>query len=408
MSSPSHDIEFALFDTTLGTCAIAWNHAGICRLLLPEDNNTAMLDKLAQLPARRHDKSVPRYVITAIEHIVGQLAGEMAPPHKAKLNPCGVSPFRMRVYHALQQVPAGTTVSYGELAALAGSPGAARAVGSAMANNPWPLLVPCHRVLAAGGKLGGFTAHGGVATKRRLLKLEGVNMCLEHSARSPVKRATPSPARPGGPRPLPYDAVAATRKLRRADRTLARWMTRVGPITMQLKPKRTVFAALAEAIVYQQLTTKAARAIYARVKKHLARKRILRANDIAGMGVEPLRTLGLSRAKARALLDLAEKTQARKLPTRAALLRMTDAEIVTHLSAVRGVGPWTVHMFLMFQLGRPDVLASGDYALRKGLGVVLQRDDVPSPAEFEAYGKRWRPFRSAASWYLWQILELCG
>ena len=107
-----------------------------------------------------------------------------------------------------------------------------------------------------------------------------------------------------------------------------------------------------------------------------------------------------------ALRDLAAKTADGTVSTLARLRRMSDEEIVARLTQVRGVGRWTVEMLLMFGLGRPDVLPVGDYAVRKGFAVTYGREEMPKPKELEAFGERWRPFRSVASWYMWRALEL--
>lgn len=169
-------VEYTLFDTSIGRCAIAWTAAGVAAVQLPEEEEAATVARLLGKLDGSRQRSPPRPVRDALERIAGHLAGRCATLEEVPLALESLPPFRRRVYAALRRVPPGKTVTYGELAALAGSPGACRAVGQAMARNRFPLVVPCHRVLAAGGAPGGFSAAGGLVTKARLLALEGVSL----------------------------------------------------------------------------------------------------------------------------------------------------------------------------------------------------------------------------------------
>jgi O-6-methylguanine DNA methyltransferase len=296
------------------------------------------------------------------------------------------------VYEIARAIPAGATASYGELAARLGSPGAARAVGQALGRNPFAIVVPCHRVLAAGSKVGGFSANGGVATKLRLLSIEAERVNGD--------------ACEGGDGDLGFDAVAALEHLRAADRALARLIDAVGPLRLRLDRTPSVFGALAEAIVYQQLTGRAAATIFARVRALFPRahqgptaQQILRASD------DRLRAAGLSRAKLLALRDLARKTIDGELPTLAEVRGMDDEAIIERLTQVRGIGRWTVEMLLIFRLGRPDVLPVDDYGVRKGYALAFRTRELPTRAALERRAVRWRPYRTAASWYLWRAVE---
>lgn len=316
---------------------------------------------------------MPERVRITIEKAQRHLGGEPQSFADAPLDFAGVSPFHASVYRALCNVPAGTTVSYMQLARRAGSAGASRAVGSAMAKNPWPLLVPCHRVLTERGMLGGFSAPGGVATKVRLLALEG----------------------------FVVDPLA---QLTLADPRLGKHIAKVGGCEMQIKHPASVFEALARSIVYQQLHGKAAATIFARLKALYPNG--LCAEDTAALDDAALLGCGLSRGKLAALRDLATKAVAGEIPTVERTITMSDEELVTALSQVRGIGRWSVEMFLMFSLGRPDVLSFGDYGLRKGFQKLFGLAQMPSAEQFAARGERWRPFRSIASWYLWRAAEL--
>jgi len=202
-----------------------------------------------------------------------------------------------------------------------------------------------------------------------------------------------------------YDPQEAIEYLSSVDATLAALITRAGPFTMQIRSLHDPFEALARNIIFQQLHGKAAAAIHARVVALFGKSK-LRPQDILAASEEELLGAGVSRAKLAALKDLAAKTLDGTVPTLARLRRMDDEEIIERLTKVRGIGRWTVEMLLMFRLGRPDVLPSGDYAVRKGFGLVYGLKESPKLKELDQYGERWRPYRSVASWYMWRAVEL--
>ena len=192
-----------------------------------------------------------------------------------------------------------------------------------------------------------------------------------------------------------------------------------GPLTLRISGAQSPFEALAESIVFQQLHGKAARAIHTRMVEGFA--------EVCGVGVHPsaqhlldcptvqLREAGLSHNKTLALRDLAAKTLDGTVPTLAKIRRMGDEAIIEHLTQVRGIGRWTVEMFLMFRLGRPDVLPVSDYGVRKGFaltfGTLKPADrvtpaDLPKPGIMERRAKKWHPWCSVASWYLWRACDL--
>ena len=197
----------------------------------------------------------------------------------------------------------------------------------------------------------------------------------------------------------------AVEHLCRADKSLAQLIKKVGPCTMKLR-RHTPFAALVTAVTYQQLNGTAARTILKRVLALYPGKRFPSPEDILATPDERLRAAGLSRAKTAAIKDLAAKTVAGIVPGPRAITKLTNEEIIERLTTVRGVGPWTVEMLLMFTLGRTDVLPATDYGVRKGFAVTFGWKDLPTPKELLAYGERWRPHRTTASWYLWRALEL--
>ena len=380
-------MPYTLFETAIGSVGLAWNGTGISAIQLPEATQAATRDRLAsRSPDADVEAQPPAPVRNCIQRIRAHLDGRPQDLTALRLDAARLSPFTQRVYEALRRVPSGATVSYGELAKLAGSPGAARAIGRAMATNPFPIVVPCHRVMAAGGKAGGFSAFGGLVTKDRLLAIE----------RSPVRVSKAAP---------PFDTDAAIRHLTAADPVLGRHIARTGPFALELKHTVDVFGALAEAIVYQQLSGKAAATIHGRVAALFPKGRITPAGILAASD-DALRGAGLSRAKLAGLRDLAERTQAGSVPTLRQLRSMDDDAIVEALTAVRGIGRWTAEMLLIFRLGRPDVLPLADFGIRKGFARVFRSPDELAAADAIARrAERWRPYRTVASWYLWRACD---
>jgi DNA-3-methyladenine glycosylase II len=202
-----------------------------------------------------------------------------------------------------------------------------------------------------------------------------------------------------------YDPDEAVRYLSAVDPQMGKLIELAGDFALPIRRLHNPFEALARNIIFQQLHGRAAAAIHERVVALFGKKR-LDPKDILAASDEQLRGAGLSGAKLIALKDLAAKTLEGTVPTLARLRRMQDEEIIERLTEVRGIGRWTVEMLLIFRLGRPDVLPTGDLAVVKGFSLVYGRKELPKPKELLHYGERWRPFRSIASWYLWRVHEL--
>lgn len=209
-----------------------------------------------------------------------------------------------------------------------------------------------------------------------------------------------------------YDPTQAIEHLRTVDADLRSAIDEVGPFKMELTAL-SPFQALLRAIVYQQLSGKAAATIYRRVRALTPSTRPPGPRAIIALPAERLREAGMSFAKIAAAKDLAEKTLAGTIPNRRGLRGLTDEEIVSRFTTVRGVGQWTVEMMLIFNLGRPDVLPATDLGIRKGFKAVFVDDDtdslahdaqagLPVPRAILTRGEAWRPYRSVASWYLWR------
>lgn len=217
----------------------------------------------------------------------------------------------------------------------------------------------------------------------------------------------------GRSRKLPFDPDQAVAHLRASDAKLGALIERAGPFALRLDPAPSPFESLLESILYQQLHGKAAATIHRRVREIYGGDPSPQA--LLDTPEDRLRAAGVSGNKIRALRDLASRTLDGTVPSHRAIVKMTDADIVERLTEVRGIGPWTVEMLLIFRMGRPDVLPVTDYGVRKGYALTFQRvprnrgleaADLPKPDVVFKRGQRWAPFRSVASWYLWRACDL--
>ncbi|MCU0683439.1 MAG: methylated-DNA--[protein]-cysteine S-methyltransferase [Polyangiaceae bacterium] len=385
--------HYTLFESPLGWWGLAWGEQGLTRVQLPEASQDATEQRLVKLGATRSARP-PRWVGELARRLVRHAGGAPQDFTDVALDVSEVGPFARGVYEAARRVSAGRTVSYGDIARTLGSPGASRAVGRALGQNPFALIVPCHRVLAASGRPGGFSAYGGVDTKARLLALEGVPLDA-----TPV---SPAAAAAG----LGFDPEEARRHLGAADRRLAALIERVGPLGLRARPTHSTFRALAEAIIYQQLSGRAAATIVERFRALYPGRAFPSPAEVLSTDETTLRGVGLSGAKAAAICDLARKSIEGIVPPARALGALSDDAIVERLTAVRGIGRWTVEMLLIFRLGRPDVWPVDDYGVRKGFALTFGWAALPTPRELAPSGDRLRPYRSAASWYLWRAVDL--
>ena len=164
---------FEIFETTIGRCAIAWGPEGIVGLKLPEHSEGALRARMRKRHPEARETAAPREVEAVVNDIQRLLAGDGGDLSTVALDMAGVPDFDRRVYTETRAIPPGQTLTYGEIATRLGDQGLSRAVGQALGRNPFAIIVPCHRVIAAGGEPGGFSAVGGVETKRRLLEIEG-------------------------------------------------------------------------------------------------------------------------------------------------------------------------------------------------------------------------------------------
>ena len=196
----------------------------------------------------------------------------------------------------------------------------------------------------------------------------------------------------------------AIEHLSNSDKRMAELIGRVGPCTIEIK-SRTPFQALVIAVTHQQLNGTAAATILKRVRALFPRRKFPTPAELLAMPDHRLRAAGLSRAKTIAVKDIASKTIERVIPGSRAIARMSEEEIMDRLITIRGVGPWTIEMLLIFTLGRTDVFPVTDYGVRKGFARTFGWKELPTPRELLAFGERWRPHRSTAAWYFWRALE---
>ena len=202
----------------------------------------------------------------------------------------------------------------------------------------------------------------------------------------------------------PVDSALVMRELARLDKKLARVIRRIGCFPTKKQKPQPPFASLLQSIVYQQLAGKAAATIFGRVKA-LGATGFPTPEEILTLEDAQLRAAGLSRQKIAAVKDLAARTLDGTVPPLEKLRRMGEQEILERLTQVRGIGEWSVQMFLMFRLGRADVLPIHDLGIRKGFQIVYGHEDLPKPQAILEFGERWRPYRSIASWYLWRAAD---
>jgi DNA-3-methyladenine glycosylase II len=197
----------------------------------------------------------------------------------------------------------------------------------------------------------------------------------------------------------------ATKHLVRVDPVMRRLIRKIGPCTLILRVGRSPFESLARAIAYQQLHDKAAESILKRFIALFPGRRFPRPTDVLATNARAMRRTGFSRAKVEALRDLAAKALDGTVPSSRVIKSLDDEAIVERLIAVRGIGRWTIEMLLIFQLGRPDVLPVDDFGVRNGFRIAYRRRTMPTPKEVLRYGERWKPYRTAASWYLWRAAD---
>ena len=203
---------------------------------------------------------------------------------------------------------------------------------------------------------------------------------------------------------LRFNRAQAVGHLRDRCQRLGRAIDQLGPLELRVSGERDLFSALAAAIVYQQLSGKAAATIHGRFCALFSDEQP-EATACLAVGYDPLRRVGLSHNKALAVLDLADKTCSGALLPLRRISRLDDEAVVDNLCQVRGIGPWTAQMFLIFNLGRPDVMPATDLGVQKGVQAVYRMRRLPPPDVVLRRTRHLAPYRSAASWYFWRAAD---
>jgi DNA-3-methyladenine glycosylase II len=208
--------------------------------------------------------------------------------------------------------------------------------------------------------------------------------------------------------PLPFDLATAMQHLAAKDNRIAELIQSTQQFQLDEALAESPYEALLEAIVYQSISGKAAATIFARIKALSSTGRAPTPQEMLKLRKQALRKAGLSGAKVLAMKDLAKKTLEGVVPSLEAAQKLSDEELIERLTSVRGIGAWTVEMFLIFRLGRPDVLPIHDLGVKKGWSITYGKKHMPKPKELLAFGERWRPYRTIASWYMWRACHRAG
>jgi 3-methyladenine DNA glycosylase/8-oxoguanine DNA glycosylase len=207
---------------------------------------------------------------------------------------------------------------------------------------------------------------------------------------------------------LSFDLAVAMQHLAAKDERLAELIQSTQQFQLDKVLAESPYEALLEAIAYQSISGKAAATIFGRVKALSSTGRAPSPQEMLKLRKQALRKAGLSGAKVLAMKDLAQKTIEGVVPTLEDAQKLSDDELVERLTSVRGIGAWTVEMFLIFRLGRPDVLPIHDLGVKKGWSITYGKKHMPKPKELLAFGERWRPYRTVASWYMWRACHRAG
>jgi 3-methyladenine DNA glycosylase/8-oxoguanine DNA glycosylase len=205
-----------------------------------------------------------------------------------------------------------------------------------------------------------------------------------------------------------FDHVAGIAHISKDDAKLAAVIAKTRDFHLNIDELESPYEALLEAIAYQSISGLAARTIFARVKALGSNGRPPTPDQLLAVSDNTLREAGLSFAKIAAARDLAQKTIDGIVPTLEEAHKMSDDELIERLDSVRGIGPWTVEMFLIFRLGRPDVLPIHDYGVQKGFAITYGKRKIPKPKDLAKFGEKWRPYRTIASWYMWRAIDTAG
>lgn len=305
--------------------------------------------------------------------------------------PEGLSSLAIDVYKNLKKIKAGDLITYKELAEMCHKPHSSQAIGKIVGQNPLPYFIPCHRVVAKNGP-GGFSANGGMETKKQMLLQEGYH--LEHL--QDAQRSI-------------FDHGLRPKKIVKEFLNLAPEFKEIVKKSSFFTPSdqkpEAPYPSLSKAIIYQQLSTKAANCIYQRfLQSQGGAGQILKASWVHKCTLLDLKNLGVSSSKAQTLKILAQWELEGQMPTVKKIQDLPDHMIIRQLTQIKGIGRWTVEMYLIFGLGRLNVLSAGDLGLQKGYEKLYQIK-IQSPLELFTKTTHYSPLRTLGTWYLWRGLE---
>ncbi len=365
-----------VFDTSIGRCAIGWTKKGIDMCRLPANEDDELVHILhSGFPKREIVKIPPKEIRKVKKRIQGHFKNKNDSLVDIKLDLSSASPFGQKVYKALRKIPPGQTITYGDLAKNIGKPKSARAIGRAMGTNPIPIIIPCHRVLAKAGKPGGFSAPAGISMKIIILHKEGVIFNKKHEK--------------------------GMRFVEKSNPLFEKIVKNVGPYTAPYGSISRPYESLVNSIMYQQISVKAASSIARKFIAMYGDGKYPVAKVMKELNDAEFREAGVSRQKAGYLRDLATKVSNGDVDLRR-ISRMDDEKVISELTKIRGIGRWSAQMFLIFHLGRLDIWPVDDLGLQKGVQKVLNLKEKPDKKSLVEIGRRWAPYRSIATWYLWR------
>ena len=378
--------KFYLFNTRIGYCGLCWKRDQIIAFYLPESNPRVLAAKIAMKVQGAIEAEPTNTVLRATNIINQYLNGHKPNFDSLNLTVELATSFENSVYIELRKIPFGKLSTYSLIAQKIGRPKATRAVGTALSKNPFPIILPCHRVLSSNEKLSGYSAPGGLTMKLAFLQFENIYLKRYQS----------------------WNLFTAAETLSHRDKALSKIINSVGLPKIDFLGQSSLLTYLVSLIVAQQLNTQVAKVILSRLFSRFAKNGKLNDSNLYLAKNSDLRKCGLSQRKIITIKEISKLHLENCLPSKRAMLKMSDSEIYSVFSSVKGIGRWTVDMLLMNFLGRPDILASSDLGVRKGFALLKKSssNNAANQSQLENYASRWSPFRSAACWYLWRSLEL--
>ncbi|MDE2598458.1 MAG: methylated-DNA--[protein]-cysteine S-methyltransferase [Rhodocyclaceae bacterium] len=378
----SETLRFALGQCSLGAIIVAATDKGICHIAINDDPEALLRELQDRFPKAELIGDDPEF-----DAWIAQVIGFVEAPAIGLDLPLDIrgTAFQQRVWQALRSIPAGSIVSYTDVAAHLGLPRAVRAVAGACAANTLAVAIPCHRVLRSDGALSGY--RWGLERKQALLQ-------REHRPQLPEALRTPANEHLVASDPVWFGLICKV------------GACELRPESHSDRTKRSPYEALMRSIAYQQIHGRAADAILGRFLALFPGQAFPEPAAVLALDEAAMRACGFSAAKTSTMRGIAEAALEGIVPSRAAADQLGDEELIERLTGLRGVGRWTVEMLLMFTLLRPDVLPIDDFGVREGWKVLKGLERQPKPRELAEIGRPWAPYRSTAAWYLWRALEL--